>query len=299
MAAPDVSTVVALSNKALDLKMVGHTARELEYRQRALVAAQALGAPDCLIVAQLHLDIANWIQSKLQTIHAADGAQRAALLATAVEHFSAAVATLQRRRAADTLLTGSCTAAEVAWTRRTMQHVHTSRAVQASRSLGGVLGGVVLSEQGLTAFANLVGHTAFLQAASYAVSLIVRIVDRELSVTPQLLRTCWDLLADAANLLVALPHAPGTGFGGPGHEGSFVQKMRSMMDMPTVWVPMDAARARVLKAWRSLERSGIIQQRLIDLKIHVSNVIGDNVASTAAAAAAAPGLRTCGLKSCH
>jgi hypothetical protein len=86
-----VSAVVALSNKAFDLKMVGHAARELEYRQRALVAAQALGAPDCLLVAaQLQLDIANWIQSKLQT--------------------------------------------EVAWTRRTMQHV------QASRGLGAVLG---------------------------------------------------------------------------------------------------------------------------------------------------------------
>jgi hypothetical protein len=156
---------------------------------------------------------------------------------------------------------------------------------------------VVLSEQGLTAFANLMGHTAFLQAASYAVSLIVRIVDRELSVPPQLLRTCWDLLADAA-ILIALPHAPGAPGLGPGREDSFVRKMRSIMDMPYVWVPMDAARARVLEAWRSLEHSGIIQQRHIDLKIHVGNVLGENVASTAAAAAAAPGLRTCGLASC-
>ena len=49
MAAPDVSAVVALTNKAYDFGRVGHTARRTEYRERALVAAQALGIQDCLM----------------------------------------------------------------------------------------------------------------------------------------------------------------------------------------------------------------------------------------------------------
>jgi hypothetical protein len=55
MAAPDVSAVAALTNKACDLKHAGHQARALEYEERALAAALALGAEDCLIVAALQV----------------------------------------------------------------------------------------------------------------------------------------------------------------------------------------------------------------------------------------------------
>jgi hypothetical protein len=46
MAEPDVSAVVTLCNKAYDLLEAGHFARSLEYDQRALTAAVALGAEE-------------------------------------------------------------------------------------------------------------------------------------------------------------------------------------------------------------------------------------------------------------
>ncbi len=60
MAAPDVSAVAVLTNKACDLKHAGHKERALEYEERALAAAQALGAEDCLIVAALRSAKRKW-----------------------------------------------------------------------------------------------------------------------------------------------------------------------------------------------------------------------------------------------
>jgi hypothetical protein len=55
----DVSAVAALFNKSNSLQLSGHEARSDEYLARALAAAQALGAEDCLIVATLQLFQAN------------------------------------------------------------------------------------------------------------------------------------------------------------------------------------------------------------------------------------------------
>ncbi len=55
MAAPGLSTVVALSKKAFDFQHAGHRARSAAYFGHAQAAALALGAEDCLIVALLQV----------------------------------------------------------------------------------------------------------------------------------------------------------------------------------------------------------------------------------------------------
>jgi hypothetical protein len=106
MATPDVSAVVKLCNKAYDFDTAGHYAREGVYRERALAAAQALGLPDCLIVASLQLNSAAWLLDDTRS-PGLDETRRSAQQATAVELFTEAAATLQRRKAAGTLMPGT------------------------------------------------------------------------------------------------------------------------------------------------------------------------------------------------
>ena len=171
------------------------TARAAAYRERALVAAQALGVTDCLIVATLQLETADCLLNVLAE-QSDDGAQRAALHATAVERFLAAAATLQRRRAAGTLLPGCCRVAEVNWRRRTSKHQ---------------------DEADRTNSARMVGYGCFMKAACCAVVIIVRTAKYDFSPTPQLLQACWNVLADACALMVA-PSLPNLVLG---HEGEF------------------------------------------------------------------------------
>jgi hypothetical protein len=90
MAAVDISRVVALTNKALALTSKGHWARAAEVYAEAVMAAQALQQPDCVIVADLQASQANALLAHAQT----DGVpparcvelQRAALLEMPAGH---------------------------------------------------------------------------------------------------------------------------------------------------------------------------------------------------------------------
>ena len=55
----DVSGVVLLENKSLELLQAGRVECSADYERRALAAAEALGAEDCLIVAKLSRFVAN------------------------------------------------------------------------------------------------------------------------------------------------------------------------------------------------------------------------------------------------
>jgi hypothetical protein len=113
MATPDFSAAWALFAKATGLHHAGHLARAREYTSRALAAAQAVGEPDCLIVARLQVDTTTDMLDAADA--ATDAAQRAGLFRSATETLSALMATLQRRKAAGTLLAGACRPAEEAW----------------------------------------------------------------------------------------------------------------------------------------------------------------------------------------
>jgi hypothetical protein len=233
--APDVSAVVALCNKQYDLGIAGHTARAAEYCARALEAAEALGAPDCLIEATLQLSNAATILRNPAAM-IAEGPEPAARKTTAVEHFVLATATLQRRRAAGTLMPGSCSAAEVTWRRQRLEHAQESKLNP-------------MSAQAIAAVANLVGYEAFLQAASLTMTFICTMSLCGLSGGPRM-RFCWDMLADAANLM-AVPRA-NERLIVSSFEADFVQTMRVFEEDARFLVPTDAGCARALEAWHSL-----------------------------------------------
>ena len=111
--AVDTSRVRALDAAASALERKGHFARAAEKYAQAVEAAKALAQPDCLVVAALQLACANVLTCTVSG--AASPNERAAAVAQLFAHQDAALATLQRRLAAGTLLRGRCRPYEVAW----------------------------------------------------------------------------------------------------------------------------------------------------------------------------------------
>jgi hypothetical protein len=122
MATVDISDVIALTNKATDAETHHRLARCAELFGRAVAAAQALQQPDCAIVACLQM-----LQGRpLSTYAGLPGVPPAeatnAYRTTYCELLPAALAVVQRRSAAGTLLPGACRAHEEAWYRAYLEH---------------------------------------------------------------------------------------------------------------------------------------------------------------------------------
>jgi hypothetical protein len=194
-----------------------------------------------------------------------------------------AVATLQRRKAAGTLLSGSCRAAEVTWDRLTSEHIASLHQNKSSLHAAAA------------AMSPLVGYSTFLQAANFGFRIIDMAICGMLSVPEKQLRDCVVLMADAAELFmqprICEHHTLG-------RECDFVDGMRKLVMLPEDILPHGAAGARLLDSWHRLEHSGVLQKRCSDLVIQHNNHAVDAVLTAAAEASAAPGLRHCALTTC-
>jgi hypothetical protein len=115
MTTPHDSPSIELSVAAEKLRVKGHYARAAEkYGAAAAAAAQELAAKDCLVVTLLRTRQAYSIvcHCSIETLPAAE---REAGRHTATELLPPCFSTLTRRKAARTLLPGSCRPTEVAW----------------------------------------------------------------------------------------------------------------------------------------------------------------------------------------
>jgi hypothetical protein len=111
----DFSEVVELAAVTCDMMRKAHYARAERKLAQALAAAQALGQPDCLVVAFLQIELH---EAAMQAHFAAQykdlhGPPPNTVVDFAL--FGAACATLQRRLDAGTLLPGTCRPYEEAW----------------------------------------------------------------------------------------------------------------------------------------------------------------------------------------
>ena len=117
MSSDVLARVAGFFDKALELGGKGHLLRAAENYGRAAEAASALGA-DNLVALDMQLRQAGLLGG--YALYAAAGAVDTAFPASrcCAEHaslLSSAIAALERRRAAGTLLDGKCAAAEEAW----------------------------------------------------------------------------------------------------------------------------------------------------------------------------------------
>jgi hypothetical protein len=115
MAAVDVSHIVTLTNKAMTLKIRGHHARASEIYAEAVTAAQALQQPDCLVVAHLQASRANALLGHADTAGVPEARRLELQRSAFFDLLPAAMASLERRMAAGTLLAGTRRPHEMAW----------------------------------------------------------------------------------------------------------------------------------------------------------------------------------------
>ena len=97
MSSHDLSHIVALSCKALELEIHGHYARAVEKSAAAIAAAEELAQEDCLVVTHMQLLHVN---AQIGYADTAGVAGKAAEQATnkGSQMLVAAIATLERRR---------------------------------------------------------------------------------------------------------------------------------------------------------------------------------------------------------
>jgi hypothetical protein len=167
MAAVDVSRVVALANKAVTLESRGHWARAAEIQAEAVAAAQALHQPDCIIVADMQASQANALLGHTETAGVTE-ARRVELLRSAfLEVLPPAMASLERRKAAGTLLAGACRPHEVAWGAAKMAHAETTLAANVPNAAGRM----PPTAAEMSAWSAYVGYDAYVSTARIALQL--------------------------------------------------------------------------------------------------------------------------------
>jgi hypothetical protein len=122
MATPNLPASLGLYDMARKFESKGHYARAAEkYGGAAAAAAQELAAEDCLVVALLQASQAEALMCHCTapTLTVTEGDKTCETVISVL--LPQVMSTLTRRKAAGTLLPGSCRAAEVTWFQALME----------------------------------------------------------------------------------------------------------------------------------------------------------------------------------
>jgi hypothetical protein len=294
MAAVDVSRVVALTNKAATLECRGHCARTAETYAEAVAAAQALHQPDCLVVANLHAAHASALLGHPDTAGVPE-ARRVELRRSAfLELLPAAMATLERRMAAGTLLPGACRPYEVAWCAAKTAH---AQALAASLELPNAVCAVPTAAE-LSAWSATVGYDVYMLTARTALELCALATHfysaRTLGLPEATALACSAFVASAFDTIQLHTGEAGT------LEVSLVRNAQIFIDEERHFCAASSNdwHARILDAWRRLQSSGVLQRRGILQGLSVVKAFKAHTTASAAATATARGLRVCALRTC-
>jgi len=287
MSSDTVARVLASYRKAADLEDKGHVIRSAELYGRGSEAASALG-PDNLVSVDMQWRQADRLRHYAVSVAATNAAVDPLVVAAhrtdAVALLSAAVAALERRRVAGTLLEGKCTAAEEAWFAAKLTE----------------LGARKMSAVGAAAWAPLVGYGVFLEAADCVMNLLsgARLFRRECSATQ--MEALVQSVVHATDLLQRPRHKYARLMGS---EVGFAHRISTVVTSDLGGSGLDARLVQLLTAaWQRLQRSGVLERRgiLDTIRRAEPSLASDRekVWSTHQAAMTAPGLRTCALAGC-
>jgi hypothetical protein len=279
-----MATVTALSRKSQLLSKSGHFARSAEKYAAAVAAAQLLQQPDSLIVAFLQMEEAGKLSMHVSTC--ASLAEAAPQLERVYRVLMPSiVATVQRRKAAGTLVPGACLASEAAFYGEMQQYC---AALSGCRPF---------EPAALAALGSLVGYEEYVSAADIVLSSLALQVS---SATPIL--ADGPFAAQHAFVLSALelvrqPRVLNTeSIGG---EASLVHKCRLVFSSSATMDALPAGWAQQLRdALQRVESSGLMQLRKTDEELAEFLRIRSAERAAAAADADARGLRVCALSSC-
>jgi hypothetical protein len=291
MASVDVSRVVAFANKAATLTSKGHWARAAEIYAEAVDAAQALHQPDCVIVADMQALHANALLAHACTAGVPE-ARRVELMRSAfLELLLAAMAPLQRRMAAGTLLAGACRPHEVAWFAAKTVHANA-----LAGSMPNAAARVPPTAEETSAWSAYVGYDAYMRTAGIALQLCALCTDVDFAQMlnlPEATAVACSVFVEGAFDMMQLRTGDASM-----PEAGLVRNAQSYIEEDQLFRTSSEWHARILAAWRRLQSSGVLQRRGILQGVRVVTAHNTHAADKAAATAAARGLHFCALHAC-
>jgi hypothetical protein len=295
MAAVDVSHVVALDKKALTLESRGHWARAAEKYAEAVAAAQALDQPDCVIVAHLQAGHANALLAHANTA-GVPAARRVELTRCAFSDLlPAAMASLQRRKAAGTLLAGACRPHEVAWFA-----AKTAHCLALAANMPNAEARVPPTAEEAAAWSAYAGYNTYMLTAAIAVEFCAFASDAYSARTLNLQEAttaiaCSVFVERAFDMMQQRTGASST------LQAMLVRTAQIVIEERQRFRASSGGNdwhVRILAAWRRLQSSGVLQRRGILQHMSFNDAAVEHTTATAAATAAARGLHFCALPTC-
>jgi hypothetical protein len=278
----------AHASKAYELAGKAHFLRAADVYSRAVAAAQALGHEDCLLVARMQISRAEMLASHanlptlpLEAVGAASREAYESLLPTAM-------ATLQRRRGAGTLLPGAL-------------RPHEATFWEEAAPREAALVGLTLAHP--AASAQQYGYQLFVQAARLAVFHAIACEN-----AARQMPAVWEdlqlgLLADALELLTQHRTAAGAPPGWHTSEAGLLQVAQRLVTLyrtpgRTGAPAVRECTARFAAAWARVEASGLLRHPQFETLARVQMARRTATAEAAERAATSDARRTCALAGC-
>ena len=282
----DLSRVLALAHKGTELTQKGHDARAAEkYRLAAEEAEKALPVPDCLVACELRHEqlhsLLHHATASPETPADADDALREACLRL----LPSVMAVLNRRKAAGTLLPGSCRPAEEAYHKVVRQHdLELQGITQASAA------------RWESVLPPYVGFETFLRVAS-CLGFVLNNMDtlmlkRAFVLSDEQKHAGYLFLASALDLMTR-PRPFHSWLAG---EPALVYQLRILI--PKISSMDEPATKKLRAAWRRVLRSGVLRARGIDKGIDAQDQCEQRLLSATDAEIAAGLLQQCALAGC-
>jgi hypothetical protein len=283
---------IGLYETAHGLIIKGHFARAAEKHGRAAAAAaQELAAEDCLVVAYQRAAQAEALMyhSSAPTLTAAEVAEARETVVSVL--LPQCMSTLMRRKAAGTLLPGSCRVEEVAWCRVFMERKLLRDGAPAE-----------VARAGAQALAPTLGFEAYMFAA--CVALCSLNIAGPVTMSREMQLSHAALVASAFEMMAQPQELPSVVMDNEKHkltsvpEGMLARTAHRMFLDARVISNMEGdVSSLMVDAWRRVERSGAIAMRR--LRVDAEPAMSINACLAAAAAdAAVRGLRECALAGC-
>jgi hypothetical protein len=296
MAPVDISRIVALTNKAVTLESRGHYARAAEIYAEAVAAVQELHQPDCVIVACLQATRVESLLGHAQTAGVPEACSVELMHCAFRELLPAAMASLQRRMAAGTLLAGACRPHEVSWS---AAKTVCANALMAKTPNAAAVRVPPTAEE-MSARSAYVGYDAYMRTAGIALQLCSLAPDVDAARTLNLQEAttaiaCSVFVERAFDMMQQRTGASST------LEAMLVRTAQIVIEERQRFRASSGGNdwhVRILAAWRRLQSSGVLQRRGILQFVSGVQAYTTHQADTAAATAAARGLHFCALRSC-
>ena len=276
-----LSRVIALAHKGFTLAMKGHDARAAENFSRAAEEAEkALPFPDCLVACALHEDQLDALL-RHATVSATKPADADDVLREAfLRLLPSVMAVLERRKAAGTLLQGSCRPVEETYYMAVKRHGYKLQGFTQA-----TIADCVVPYVGVETYFRVAASAAFMIRKYQTMKRAFGISDDQANAACQFIANALDLMMRPRDFATWLPGEP-----------EFVRHLRELIPMLS---GLDTPEITQLRAsWRCVLRSGLLRERGIDDAIDVEHQQHLRVRAAAAADLAANRLQQCTLAGC-